>query len=101
MLKTITGQSGSRRLAALLILCLTMLAVGQTPEAAGRGVLRLRVRLKIGDATKGLSRKRFFLIKGSTTTAKSFLDALDHQPVVSRDCYYRGSAPNQALIRSF
>jgi len=30
-----------------------------------RGVIRLKVKYKSGDATKELARKRFFLIKGS------------------------------------
>ena len=47
---------------------LSVISGAQTPPSpspGARGVIRLRVRLKIGDSTKGLSRKRFFLIKGT------------------------------------
>src|SRR6266480_2393782 len=69
-----------------------------TPQGA-RAVLRLRVRVKVGDSTKGLSRKRFFLTKGSLEQNKSVVEAIERRPVVSRDCYYRSAGASEALIK--
>jgi hypothetical protein len=61
-------------------------------------VLRLRVRVKIGDATKGLSRKRFFLIKGSLEQNKPVVEEILQRPLSSRDCFYRGAGASEQLI---
>ncbi len=79
-----------------------LLCVGQSlppTPADARGVIRLRVRVKAGDATKGLSRKRFFLIKGSLEQNKDLLQTIDRQSVVTRECYYRGIGASDALIK--
>ena len=62
-------------------------------------MLRLRVRVKVGDSTKGLSRKRFFLTKGSLEQNKNVIDTIERRPVVSRDCYYRSAGASEALIK--
>lgn len=62
------------------------------------GVLRLRVRVKIGDSTKGLARKRFFLIPGNLEQNRSLVEALERRPVVTRDCYYSKLGASPALI---
>lgn len=62
------------------------------------GVLRLRVRVKIGEATKGLSRKRFFLIPGGLEQNRSLVDAIEARPVLTRDCYYNKLGASVALI---
>ncbi len=87
-----------------LVFTLLLLAVwcaGQTssslPEGA-RGVLRLRVRVKLENATRGLARKRFFLIKGSLEQNKAVIDAMDRQPLTSRDCYYTRAGATKELI---
>ena len=83
-----------------VLLLLAFFCVAQTPstpQAAGT-VLRLRVRVKIGDSTKGLSRKRFFLIKGSREQNKRVIDEMLRQPFSSRDCYYRGAGASEQLI---
>ncbi|HKE60360.1 MAG TPA: hypothetical protein VKB46_26795, partial [Pyrinomonadaceae bacterium] len=50
---------------ALVFLFLSIPAATQTQSTAPKtGVLRLRARGRIGESTKGLSRKRFFLVKG-------------------------------------
>jgi hypothetical protein len=67
------------------------------PDA--RGVLRLRVRVKVGDSTKGLSRKRFFLIKGSLDQNKTIIEAGEQRPVVTRDCFYSSLGASPALIK--
>jgi len=63
-------------------------------------VIRLRVRVATGDGTKatGLSRKRFFLIKGSLEQNKTLIQMIEQQSMVSRDCYYRGIGASDALI---
>ncbi len=85
------------------IVVLSLLAffcVAQTPSApqATGTVLRLRVRVKIGNTTKGLSRKRFFLIKGSLEENKTLVDEMLRRPFISRDCYYRGAGASEPLI---
>jgi hypothetical protein len=83
----------------LVLLLLAILSVGQTSPAQSAGtVLRLRVRVKVGDAPKGLSRKRFFLIKGSLEQNKSVIDEMQRRAFNSRDCYYRGSGASEQLI---
>jgi hypothetical protein len=55
--------------------------------------------VKVGESTKGLSRKRFFLIKGSLEQNKAAVAAIEQRQVVSRDCYYRGAGASEALIK--
>ncbi|MEP6568701.1 MAG: hypothetical protein ABJC10_02920 [Acidobacteriota bacterium] len=92
--------SGRTPIVVLLILLLAFCCLGQvssTPQGAGT-VLRLRVRVKIGDATKGLSRKRFFLIKGSLEQNKSIVEEIRQRAFISRDCWYRGAGASEQLI---
>lgn len=103
MVKLISTQITLRVIIGAALLCLSVLALGQTPKApvvTGRGVIRLRVRVAADkpDAAKGLSRKRFFLIKGSKEENKSLLASFEQRPVASRDCYYRGIGASEALI---
>jgi hypothetical protein len=90
-----------KRTLVFLLLILAVWCVGQTsgslPEGP-RGVLRLRVRVKLGDATKGLARKRFFLIKGSVEQNKALLEAMDRQPLTTRDCFYARAGATKELI---
>ena len=86
-----------------LLFCLATLALAQTPIAPpteARGVIRLRVRVATGEGTKamGLSRKRFFLIKGSLEQNKALVQNIEQQPLISRDCYYRSIGASEALI---
>jgi len=87
-------------LLALLLLIPGTIAFTQssTTPAVSTGVLRLRVKVKSGDATKGLSRKRFFLIKGSLEQNKSIADSIDQQRALTRDCYYTSIGASPALI---
>jgi len=82
----------------VIILVLPHLATGQEP--APTGVIRLRVRVATGDGNKatGLSRKRFFLIKGSLEQNKTLVEAIEQQSLISRDCYYRSIGASEALI---
>jgi hypothetical protein len=80
---------------------LTESALAQTPSVAEQPgtVLRLRVRVKVGDSTRGLQRKRFFLIKGSLEQNKQVIEAIEKQSLTSRDCYYRRAGASEALIK--
>jgi hypothetical protein len=91
-----------RNLCHILIACLlAFTGLAQTPSASqnARAVLRLRVRVKVGDSTKGLSRKRFFLAKGSLEQNRSVVEGIERRPVVSRDCYYRSAGASEALLK--
>jgi hypothetical protein len=80
---------------ALALVC--VLPTSSLPQSGGT-VLRLRVRVKVGDSTKGLSRKRFFLIKGSLEQNKSVVDEMQRRSFNSRYCYYRGAGASEQLI---
>jgi len=87
----------------MLIAFLAAIALGQAPSVTppdARGVIRLRVRLGDGPGTKarGLSRKRFFLIKGSLDENKSLIQSIEQRTSLSRDCYYRSIGASEALI---
>lgn len=62
------------------------------------GVLRLRVRVKIGEATRGLARKRFFLIPGNIEQNRSIIESIERRPILTRDCYYTKLGASSALI---
>ena len=81
------------------VLVCVCVAQDSSPPSNSRGVIRLRVRVKVGDSTKGLSRKRFFLIKGSAEQNKPFIDTVEHQALLSRDCYYHRIGASDALIK--
>jgi len=86
---------------SLLLFPFALIFVGraQTPQAT-RGVIRLKVKYKSGPApAKELSRKRFFLIKGSLAENKSLIDAMTASPTTSRECYYRSLGASEALIK--
>ena len=74
--------------------------ISTAQEAAPTVVIRLRVRVATGDGSKatGLSPKRFTLIKGSLAENKALVEAIEQQPLISRDCYYRGIGASEALI---
>src|SRR6266511_5031627 len=80
---------------------LALVCLAQTPSLpqGARAVLRLRVRVKMGDSTKGLSRKRFFLVRGSLEQNKNLVETIERRPLVSRDCYYRAAGASEALIK--
>ena len=82
-----------------LLLAVTA-ALAQNQQTAPTGVLRLRVRVKADDAApmRGLARKRFFLIPGTLEQNRSLIDAIERQPLVTRDCYYKKLGASAALI---
>ncbi|MBV9209204.1 MAG: hypothetical protein JOZ52_01170 [Acidobacteria bacterium] len=60
--------------------------------------MRLRVRPKVNDKEKGLSRKRFYLIKGSLAENKELLEKIARQTIQTRECYYRDIKASEAFI---
>jgi len=80
----------------LACFALLLMVLVQSPT----GVLRLRVRVKADDASpmRGLSRKRFFLIPGTLEQNRALLEAIERQPLVTRDCYYKKLGASTALI---
>lgn len=83
---------------ALLLVVTGVLA--QSQQTSPTGVLRLRVRVKADDAApmRGLARKRFFLIPGTLEQNRVLIDAIERQPLVTRDCYYKKLGASAALI---
>ena len=94
------------RLLLVLIVLLLVLPIAithsQTQDAPARqsGVVRLRARVKLSDSAplRGLARKRFFLIHGSLEQNRALIEAIERQPVVTRDCYYTRNGSSAALI---
>ena len=77
------------------------LAVGHSQgPSAQLAVLRLRVRVKESDSAplRGLARKRFFLVHGTLEQNRALLDAIERQPITTRDCYYQKNGASPALI---
>ncbi len=85
-------------LSASLILIPAAAFIAQTPPAT-RGVIRLKVKYKFGEAPKELARKRFFLIKGSLVNNQALIDAMTASQPLSRECYYRSKGASAALIK--
>jgi hypothetical protein len=84
----------------LVVLLLLMFPLTGSLMQSPTGVLRIRVRVKADDASplRGLARKRFFLIPGTLEQNRALIDAIERQPLVTRDCYYRKLGASPALI---
>ncbi len=83
---------------AVIVFAGGLLSHAQSPAPAPRGVIRLKVKYKVGDATKELPRKRFFLIKGSLEENKGLIEKMKQTDLLSRECYYRSKGASEALI---
>lgn len=88
-----------------LAITLTVLLLLVFPVTSGftqtpTGVLRIRVRVKADDSAplRGLARKRFYLMPGTLDQNRALIQAIDRQPIITRDCYYRKLGTSQALI---
>ena len=102
MVRTSFKQITARVLGPTLLVFVAVLVGAQTPAqlpAGARGVIRLRARVKVAEAQKGLQRKRFFLIKGSLAENKGLISTIEQQLVASRECYYRSIGASESLIR--
>ena len=86
-----------RNVTGIAIVLLAFLCVAETPSSSQNAgaVLRLRVRV----ANKGVSRKRFYLIKGSLEQNKALVETIEKRQVMARDCYYRQAGASEALIK--
>jgi hypothetical protein len=82
----------------LFVVYSTSVTSQNPPAQKPTGVLRLRVRVRVDEATRGLSRKRFYLLKGTLEQNKPVLDAAEQRPIFSRDCFYAKLGGSQALI---
>ena len=84
----------------LVCFALLLAVTGVPAQNQQTGVLRLRVRVKADDAApmRGLARKRFFLIPGTLEQNRALLNAIEQQPLVTRDCYYKKLGASVALI---
>ncbi|HSE25377.1 MAG TPA: hypothetical protein VLB68_27185 [Pyrinomonadaceae bacterium] len=82
----------------LVIWVAAPIGLTQAPERA-TGVLRLRVRVKVDDASplRGLARKRFFLIRGSREQNLDVVHAIEQNTLPSRDCYYSKLGASEQL----
>ena len=87
------------KLALFSTLLMVSVVLVQTQERQ-TGVLRLRVRVKADDTAplRGLARKRFFLIPGTLEQNRALIDAIERQPLTTRDCYYKKLGASAALI---
>ena len=85
-----------------LCLCVSVVCLAQSQDAPAKqsGVVRLRARVKLNDSAplKGLARKRFFLIHGSLEQNRALVEAIERQPIVTRDCYYTKNGASPALV---
>ncbi len=97
MIRTRISRSTTCQACIVLLACVAV-AFAQTPNSTG--VIRLRVRVSTGNGSKaqGLSRKRFFLIRGSLSDNAALLQSFAERPIVSRDCYYRSIGASEALL---
>ena len=88
------------KLSLLALLLIVAVVLAQEPAAKQTGVLRLRVRVKADDTTplRGLARKRFFLIPGTLEQNRALINAIEQQPLTTRDCYYQQHKASAELI---
>jgi hypothetical protein len=87
-------------LAFILICFFSLVSTSQTSgPTSGRGVVRLKVRVKEGDKNKNLGRKRFFLIKGTLKDNDSWIQMVAQQGPLSRECYYRQIGASTQLLK--
>lgn len=81
-----------------VLLSCSFLPITHSQTQTPTGVLRIRVRVKQGDTTKGLSRKRFFLLKGSLEQNKAIIESANQRPLNTLSCYYSNLSASNALI---
>lgn len=84
----------------LFVLLFVVTGVLAQDQPRQTGVLRLRVRVKADDSApmRGLARKRFFLVAGTLEQNRTLIEAIDRQPLTTRDCYYTKLGASAALI---
>ncbi len=86
------------RIALILLLSCSILPISHSQSQNPTGVLRIRVRVKQGETTRGLSRKRFFLLKGTLEQNKSVIDSINQRPINTLSCFYSNLSASNVLI---
>jgi hypothetical protein len=84
--------------ALLVVVLIALSSFSQTDSNTSRGVVRLRARVRLGDSTKGLARKRFYLVKGTLQQNEGWLQMSAQLPLISRECFYRQQGATENLI---
>ncbi len=91
-------------LAKLLALVFSSAAAVCLAQTTGPGLstsgamVKLQVKPFADKPREGLSRKRFYLIKGSREQNKSLLENLAARPVTTRDCFYANAGASAEMI---
>jgi hypothetical protein len=96
-----TGMS--RTAAALTALLIVVVAVSfaQTPGpglTSTGALVKIQVKPYADKPREGLSRKRFYLIKGSREQNKTLLNSLIKESPVTRDCFYSSAGASNKFI---
>lgn len=88
------------KLALFALLLMVTVVLAQQPSTQQTGVVRLRVKVKADDTAtaRGLARKRFFLIPGTLEHNRALINAIEQQPLTTRDCYYKQHGASAELI---
>jgi hypothetical protein len=84
---------------ACLFFLLPSVTTAQTQETTPTWVLKLKAKPKVNGEDKELSRKRFFLIKGSLEHNGALLEKISQQTLLSRDCFYQNAKASPALVK--
>jgi hypothetical protein len=84
---------------AFLLFSFSFQFAANTQTQSTRGVIRLKVKIKTGDTSKDLPRKRFFLIKGSMAENQALISKIKQAEVTSRECFYRSKGASEAMIK--
>ena len=80
---------------------LAAVCVGQTsgPGLSATGALvKIQVKPYADKPRQGLSRKRFFLIKGSREQNKSLIESLTSRTIATRDCFYTNAGASKQFL---
>jgi hypothetical protein len=96
----LTARFAALTLLPLALIVLPLLIGHSQTQTQQSGVVRLRVRVKANDSAplRGLARKRFFLINRSLEQNRALVEAIERQPLTTRDCYYQQNGASSALI---
>jgi hypothetical protein len=99
--RKIRGRFGLIGPTAGLLFSVGAMVLAQAPAAStdATAVVRLRVRPKLDGKEKGLPRKRFYLFPGTLKDNQALVDQIAAQPVLTRECYYRGIRASEGLLK--
>jgi hypothetical protein len=89
------------KLVASIFVSMAAVSLAQTtgPGLSTSGALvKLQVKPYADKPREGLSRKRFYLIKGSREQNKGLIESLATRPLTTRDCFYSSAGASNQLI---